>query len=131
MLRFLLFSEAAQPVEIDKKHKKTIKWHVTNNNIIFSTTTTCKQHIKMHAKFQQQQKENQFPLVFAVFSHLISLVFIKDRQLFGCFLFDLGVFVFEFLGASFLSLGCFVFEFWVLPASVFVFECFVFETTLF
>ena len=25
--------------------------------------------------------------------------------------------------------GCFVFEFWVLRASVFVFECFVFETT--
>ena len=34
---------------------------------------------------------------------------------------DLGVFVFD--------LGCFVFEFWVLRASVFVFECFVFETT--
>ena len=55
---------------------------------------------------------------------------------------DLGVFVFEFwvlrfrsrvlrfrvLGASFSSLGCFVFEIWVLRASVFVFECFVFET---
>ena len=34
---------------------------------------------------------------------------------------DLGVFVFD--------LGCFVFEFWVLRASVFAFECFVFETT--
>ena len=34
---------------------------------------------------------------------------------------DFGVFVFD--------LGCFVFEFWVLRASVFVFECFVFETT--
>ena len=34
---------------------------------------------------------------------------------------DLGCFVFD--------LGCFVFEFWVLRASVFVFECFVFETT--
>ena len=33
---------------------------------------------------------------------------------FGCFVFDLG---------------CFVFEIWVLRASVFVFECFVFETT--
>ena len=51
--------------------------------------------------------------------------------------FDLGVFVFEFwvlrfrdLGASFSSFGCFVFEIWVLRASVFVFECFVFETTL-
>ena len=77
---------------------------------------------------------------------------------FGCFVFDLGCFVFEFwvlrfrdLGASFSSfgcfvfeiqgssfssfgcfvfdLGCFVFEIWVLRASVFVFECFVFETT--
>ena len=34
---------------------------------------------------------------------------------------DLGVFVFD--------RGCFVFEFWVLCASVFIFECFVFETT--
>ena len=56
---------------------------------------------------------------------------------------DLGVFVFEFwvlrfrfrvlrfrdLGSSFSSFGCFVFEIWVLRASVFVFECFVFETT--
>ena len=33
---------------------------------------------------------------------------------FGCFVFDLGVFVFEFVGASFSSFGCFVFEFWVL-----------------
>ena len=56
---------------------------------------------------------------------------------FGCFVFDLGVFVFEFLGASFSSfgcfvfdVGCFVFEIWVLRVSVFVFECFVFETTL-
>ena len=30
----------------------------------------------------------------------------------------------------FRDLGVFVFEFWVLRASVFVFECFVFETTL-
>ena len=79
---------------------------------------------------------------------------------FGCFVFDLGVFVFELLGASFSSLGCFVFEICVLRAScfvlrssfsnasfsklygclvfeisvlrasVFVFECFVFETTI-
>ena len=49
---------------------------------------------------------------------------------FGCFVFDLGVFVFEFVGASFSSFRCFVFEIWVLRASVFVFECFVFETTL-
>ena len=34
---------------------------------------------------------------------------------------DLGCFIFD--------LGCFVFEIWVLRASVFVFECFVFETT--
>ena len=43
---------------------------------------------------------------------------------------------FRVLGASFSSLrglrfdlGCCVFEIWVLRASVFVFECFVFETT--
>ena len=75
----------------------------------------------------------------------IGLVFIKDRPVssFGCFVFELGCFVFEFwvlrfrvlgasfsnLGASFSNFGCFVFEFWVLRASVFVFECFVFETT--
>ena len=56
---------------------------------------------------------------------------------FECFVFDLGVFVFEFwvlrfrvLSASFSIFGCFVFEIWVLRASVFVFECFVFETTI-
>ena len=39
---------------------------------------------------------------------------------------------FRDLGASFSRFGCsFVFEFWVLRASVFVFECFVFETTRF
>ena len=36
---------------------------------------------------------------------------------------------FSIEGASFSSFGCFVFEIWVLRASVFVFECFVFETT--
>ena len=80
-------------------------------------------------------------------------MFLKDRQVssFGCFVFDfwmlrvrdLGAplssfecFVFEswvvrfrVLGASFSSFGCFVFEIWVLRASVFIFECFVFETT--
>ena len=35
---------------------------------------------------------------------------------------------FRVLGASFSR--CFVFEIWVLRASVFVFECFVFETTI-
>ena len=57
---------------------------------------------------------------------------------------DLGVFVFEFwvlrfrfrvlrfqdLGSSFSSFGYFVFKIWVLRASVFVFECFIFETTV-
>ena len=37
---------------------------------------------------------------------------------------------FSILGASFSSFGCFVFEFWVLRASVFVFEFFVFDTTI-
>ena len=76
----------------------------------------------------------------------IGLVFIKDRPVSSFWVLrfrsrvlrfrDLGVFVFEIwvlrfrvLGASFSSFGCFVFEFWVLRASVFVFECFVFETT--
>ena len=83
----------------------------------------------------------------------IGLVFIKDRPVSSFWVLrfrdrvlrfrDLGVFVFEFwvlrfrdrvlrfrvLGASFSRFGCFVFEFWVLRASVFVFECFVFETT--
>ena len=55
---------------------------------------------------------------------------------FGCFVFEIWVLRFRVLGASFSSLGCFVsrfgcfvFEIWVLRASVFVFECFVFETT--
>ena len=37
---------------------------------------------------------------------------------------------FQVLAASFSRFGCFVFEIWVLRASVFVFECFVFETSL-
>ena len=37
---------------------------------------------------------------------------------------------FRDLGASFSRFGCFVFEFWVLRASVFVFEGFVFDTTI-
>ena len=48
---------------------------------------------------------------------------------FGCFVFELWVLRFRTLGASFSNFGCFVFELWVLRASVFVFECFVFETT--
>ena len=50
---------------------------------------------------------------------------------FGCFVFESWVLRFRVLGASFSSLECFVFEIWVLRASVFVFECFVFETTAF
>ena len=49
---------------------------------------------------------------------------------FGCFVFDRGVFVFEFLGASFSRFGCFVFEFRVLRfrdlgASFSSYGCFV------
>ena len=36
---------------------------------------------------------------------------------------------FRVFGASFSRFGCFVFEVWVLRASVFVFECSVFEST--
>ena len=83
----------------------------------------------------------------------IGLVFIKDRQVSSFWLlrFRSRVLRLRVLGASFASFGCFVFEFWVLHfrdlgvfvfefwvlrfrsrvlrASVFVFECFVFETT--
>ena len=66
-------------------------------------------------------------------SKRLSSQFIKDRPVSS-----LGVFVFEFLGASFSRLGCFVFdrcfvfEFWVLRfrdlgASFSSFGCFVFE----
>ena len=48
---------------------------------------------------------------------------------FRCFVFEFWVLRFRDLGASFSSFGCFVFEIWVLRASVYVFECFVFETT--
>ena len=44
--------------------------------------------------------------------------------------FTIGAFRFRDLGASFSSFGCLVFEIWVLRASVFVFECIVFETTI-
>ena len=37
---------------------------------------------------------------------------------------------FRVLGASFSRFRVFVFEIWALRASVFVFECFVFETTV-
>ena len=47
----------------------------------------------------------------------------------GCSVFEFWVLRFRDLGAPFSSFGCFVFEIWVLRASVFVFECFVFETT--
>ena len=48
----------------------------------------------------------------------------------GCFVFESWVLRFRDLGAPFSRFGCFVFEIWVLRASVFVFESFVFETTL-
>ena len=68
----------------------------------------------------------------------IGLVFIKDRPVssFWVLCFRSRVLRFQVLGASFSrlgasfsSFGCFVFEIWVLRASVFVFECLVFETT--
>ena len=48
---------------------------------------------------------------------------------FRCLRFRSRVLRFRDLGASFSRFGCFVFEIWVLRTSVFVFECFVFETT--
>ena len=54
----------------------------------------------------------------------------------GCFVFEFWllrfrsrVLRFRDLGSSFSRFGGFVFQIWVLRASVFVFECFVFETT--
>ena len=49
---------------------------------------------------------------------------------FGCFVFECWVLRFRDLGPLFSRFGCFVFEIWVLRASVFVFECFVFDTTV-
>ena len=49
---------------------------------------------------------------------------------FGCFVFEFWVLRFRDLGVFVFDLGCFVFEIWVLCASVFFFECFVFETTI-
>ena len=75
-------------------------------------------------------------------------MFIKDSEIWVLRFRDLGVFVFEFWVLRFRDLGVFVFEFWVLRfrdlgssfsrfgcfvlrASIFVFECFVFETTVY
>ena len=52
-------------------------------------------------------------------------MFLKDTQVSSFW-----VLRFRDLGAPFTSFGCFIFEIWVLHASVFVFECFVFETTI-
>ena len=51
-------------------------------------------------------------------------------SIFACFVFEIWVLHFRDLGASFSRFGYFVFEMWVLRASIFVFECFVFETTI-
>ena len=83
------------------------------------------------------------PAVVSSFGCFIFKFWVLRFRDFGVFVFDLGCFVFEIwvlrfrswvlrfrvLGASFSRFGCFVFEIWVLRASVFVFECFVFETT--
>ena len=49
---------------------------------------------------------------------------------FGVFVFEIWVLRFRDLGVFVFDLGYFVFEIWVLRDSVFVFECFVFETTV-
>ena len=56
----------------------------------------------------------------------IGLVFIKDRPVSSFW-----VLRFRSRVLRFRDLGVFVFEFWVLRASVFVFECFIFETTVY
>ena len=50
---------------------------------------------------------------------------------FGCFVFEIWGSLFSSCGCFVFDWGCFVSEIWVLRASVFVFECFVFETTYF
>ena len=56
-------------------------------------------------------------------------VFRASFSRFGRFVFEFWVLRFRDLGASLSGFGCLVFEIWALRASVFVFECFVFETT--
>ena len=48
----------------------------------------------------------------------------------GCSVFEFWVLRFRDLSASFSRFESFIFEIWVLRASVFVFECFVFKTTM-
>ena len=97
------------------------------------------------------EEKNKAPVIALDFCCIyIGLVFIKDSEIWVLRLRDrvlrfrdlgssfsrFGVFVFEFwglrfrvLGSSFSRFGVFVFEIWGLRSSVFVFECFVFETT--
>ena len=74
--------------------------------------------------------------MFAVFSHLISLVFIKDRPVSSFWVLRFRVLgaSFSILGSSFSSFECFVFEIWVLPfrvlgASFSSFGCFVLRSS--
>ena len=71
---------------------------------------------------------------FGVFVFEIWVLRFRDLGVFvfypECFVFEFWALRFRDLGASFSRFGCFVFEIWVLHASVFVFECFVFETTI-
>ena len=93
MLRFLLFSEAAQPVEIDKKH---YKWHVTNNNIF-----QLQQRVSNALKFIQNFNYNKRKINFRV-------------RVFGCFVFEFWVLHFRSRGLHFRVFGGFVFELRVL-----------------
>ena len=62
---------------------------------------------------------------FEVFIFVIWVFRFRSRVL----RFRSRVLCFRVLGASFSRVGCVVFEIWVLRGSVFVFECFIFETT--
>ena len=67
---------------------------------------------------------------FRVFGGLRFRVLGASFSSFRVLRFQSRVLRFRDLGASFSRFGCFVFETWVLRASVFVFECFIFDTTI-
>ena len=75
------------------------------------------------------EEKNKAPVIALDFCCIyIGVVFIKDSEIWVLRFRD-RVLHFRDLGSSFSSFGVFVFEIWGLRSSVFVFECFVFETT--
>ena len=119
-------------------------WAVTQKvwnkaaNGVWGSRVLLLRHARTHGPSTQRRKCIYNLSRFELHSCCI-LVSIKDRPVsnFWVLRFRSRVLRFRVLGASFSSLGasfssfgCFVFEIWVLRPSVFVFECFVFETTI-